>query len=115
MSSFRFTFLAALLILTSGCYLRPNFGPPGTIGMQRSRAVLHDPFPSNELGPPILGGRPLGFDLPQSQSENLQEVRSSLFSNQANTATTFNGGPITTNGQTFTPNTTIPQFIPVPQ
>ena len=64
----------SLLMLTvaTGCHLRPNFGPPGTIGMQRSRAVLHDPYPSNELGPQIVGGRPLGFDRPQAETEGLQ-------------------------------------------
>ena len=80
--------LAAILILMcplTGCYLRPNFGPPGTIGMQRSRAVLHDPYPSNELGPPIVGGRPRGFDNPQAQAENLQEVRNSLFNSNVQT------------------------------
>jgi len=59
-------------LLSSGCNLRPDWGPPGTIGMQRSRAMVHDPFPSNELGPPIVGGRPPGFDLPKSQADQLQ-------------------------------------------
>jgi hypothetical protein len=51
----------------SGCYLTPNLGPPGTIGMQRSRAVLNDPFPNNDIAPPIVGGRPLGFDRPLAE------------------------------------------------
>lgn len=76
--------ICILVLPLSGCYLRPNFGPPGTIGMQRSRAVLHDPFPSTELGPPIVGGRPRGFDNPQASAENLQEVRNALIDN-ANT------------------------------
>jgi hypothetical protein len=40
--------------------------------MQRSKAVLHDPFPSTDLGPPIQGGRPLGFEQPKSESAALQ-------------------------------------------
>ncbi len=52
--------------------------------MQRSRAVLHDPYPSTELGPTIVGGRPLGFDRPQAEAENLQEVRNSLFNTSTN-------------------------------
>ena len=76
--------VTAVLIMTAGCHLRPNFGPPGTIGMQRSRAVLHDPYPSDDLGPPVLGGRPRGFDRPQSEARNLQEVRSALFSTSTN-------------------------------
>ncbi len=64
----------ALLALatTSGCYLPIFNGPPGTIGMQRSRAVLFDPYPSDTLGPPITGGRPRGFDLPLSDVTNAQ-------------------------------------------
>ena len=99
MKPIRITALWLLPLIMSGCYLRPNFGPPGTIGMQRSRAVLHDPFPSNELGPPILGGRPLGFDLPQPETQNLQEVRGALF----------------TSSTTQTPAAAFPQFAPQQQ
>lgn len=59
-------------ILSSGCYLTPNFGSPGTIGMQRARAVLHDPFPNNDIAPPIVSGRPLGFDRPLSEPAQAQ-------------------------------------------
>lgn len=59
--------------LFTGCgSTRLNLGPPGTIGMQRERAVIHDPFPSTDLGPPIVGGRPREFDLPLSQTKGLQ-------------------------------------------
>lgn len=40
--------------------------------MQRSRAVLYDPYPSDTLGPPIMGGRPRGFDLPLTDVTNAQ-------------------------------------------
>jgi hypothetical protein len=73
-------FFGLTVLLDCGCHLRPNFGPPGTIGMQRSRAWLHDPYPSDELGPVIVGGRPLGFDRPQAETRNLQEIRSSMIS-----------------------------------
>lgn len=56
----------------SGCYLRPNLGPPGTIGAQRSRAVFFDPYPNNDLGPPVVSGRPLGFERPLSEPEQNQ-------------------------------------------
>jgi len=64
--------VAVLIATASGCYLPILNGPPGTIGMQRSRAVLFDPYPSNTLGPPIMGGRPRGFDLPLSDVTNAQ-------------------------------------------
>jgi len=66
--------IVAVLILISfnGCYLRPNFGSPGTIYQQRARAVLSDPFPNNDLGPEIVGGRPRGYDRPLSEPTNIQ-------------------------------------------
>ena len=71
-------FLRAALIVPrcvvfSGCHMRPNFGPQGSIGMQRNQAVLHDPFPSNDLGPTIEGGRPLGFEQPWAQARSNQD------------------------------------------
>lgn len=65
-------FVAAAISAMTGCYLPILNGPPGTIGMQRSRAVLFDPFPSDTLGPPIMGGRPRGFDLPLADVTNAQ-------------------------------------------
>ena len=62
----------AVLVAGVGCNIRPRQGPPGTIGDQRERAVIYDPFPNNDLGPPIVGGRPLGFDLPQSEPTSIQ-------------------------------------------
>ena len=65
--------LAGVMIASlTGCYLPILNGPPGTIGMQRSRAVLFDPYPSDTLGPPIVGGRPRGFDLPLADVTNAQ-------------------------------------------
>ena len=65
-------FAAIMIAAMTGCYLPILNGPPGTIGMQRSRAVLFDPFPSDTLGPPIVGGRPRGFDLPLADVTNAQ-------------------------------------------
>ena len=59
--------------LLAGCgSTQLNLGPPGTIGMQRERAVIHDPYPSTDLGPPIVGGRPAGYDLPLARAKSLQ-------------------------------------------
>jgi hypothetical protein len=64
--------LAGLALLQSGCYWLPKFQPPGTIEMQRSQAVMHDPFPNNDVAPAIVGGRPLGFDRPLSEATQNQ-------------------------------------------
>lgn len=63
---------AAACVVATGCNHRPNFGPQGTIGMQRNRAVVHDPYPSNDLGPPIIGARPLGYERASAESNALQ-------------------------------------------
>lgn len=59
--------VTAALIATSagGCYSPfvqyPDLAHPGTAVRQRAAAVEHDPFPLNDIGPEIVGGRPLGF------------------------------------------------------
>ncbi|MCP4775024.1 MAG: hypothetical protein GY880_12360 [Planctomycetaceae bacterium] len=63
-----FGILGLLILISAGCRVQPNWGPQGTIGQQRSNAIQHDPFPSDDLAPPILGGRPPGFEQPKSES-----------------------------------------------
>ncbi len=48
----------------AGCNIRPTAGPPGTIYHQRNRAVNYDPFPDQNAGPAIEGGRPLQYERP---------------------------------------------------
>ena len=62
----------ACVVLHSGCHLPVFNGPPGTIGAQRTRAVLNDPFPSDTLGPAFAGARPRGFDLPLPDTTGFQ-------------------------------------------
>jgi hypothetical protein len=66
--------LIALLVLVPACQLPQQCcTPPGTMGQQRDRAAVHDPFPDNDLGPPIVSGRPRGFDRPNSEPKRLQQ------------------------------------------
>ncbi len=59
-----------------GCHLAgPNFGPQGTFDYQRGQAVLHDPFPNNEVAPPIVGARAPGYTHPLPEPKNIQEFR----------------------------------------
>lgn len=65
--------LLAPATMFAGCRSGTSmFGPPGTIYEQRSRAVLSDPFPNNQLGPEVLGGRPRGFETPLAEPVNVQ-------------------------------------------
>ncbi|MEZ6093664.1 MAG: hypothetical protein R3C03_05440 [Pirellulaceae bacterium] len=63
------------MLFASGCYWAPRFDPPGTAAFQQSRAVLHDPFPNNDVAPPIVGGRPRDFDRPYPEAEQNQYDR----------------------------------------
>lgn len=67
-----FAILLSIVGLSSGCYLRPDAGPPGTINYQRHRAVIHDPFPSRSIGPEIEGARPMHYDRPLDQATGQQ-------------------------------------------
>lgn len=75
----RVAFVGCVIVVStclSGCHLRPNLGPPGSIGVQRDRAINNDPYPDNDLGPPVMGGRPLGFDRPFAQARQMQPLGS---------------------------------------
>jgi hypothetical protein len=61
--------LIATVIASGGCYWLPKIEPPGTEAQQIGRAVLHDPFPNNDIAPPVLGSRPRGFDRPFAEPE----------------------------------------------
>jgi hypothetical protein len=41
-----------------------DFWHPGNIRSQRIRAVVHDPYPDQNLGPPVVGGRPRDYSEP---------------------------------------------------
>jgi hypothetical protein len=49
----------------------------GTMDRQKSRAADFDPYPLNDIGPPVLGGRPRGFfdPIPEPKRNELQSQR----------------------------------------
>jgi hypothetical protein len=70
--------IAASAIAAPGCtpeahrYIRfPNLFHPGTAAHQRAAAVEHDPFPENDVAPPIVGGRPLGYQAGVVEAERM--------------------------------------------
>ncbi len=76
MSACPFTYralpLVAILLFASGCqsrYVWPNFAHPGPANYQRAVADKFDPYPSPHDGPEIVGGRPLGYTRPYSDTE----------------------------------------------
>ena len=64
----------------TGCENFRQLQPPGTIFQQRSRATIHDPFPDNDAGPEIVGGRPPGFDRPLHE-QNRNTIYQDTFGN----------------------------------
>ncbi len=60
-----------LVALLAGCANRPHAwgfpGGQGTIERQKARATVHDPFPLNDIGPEVVGGRPREFYNPQAE------------------------------------------------
>jgi hypothetical protein len=60
--------LTASTLAAAGCtpeihrYMRfPDFFHPGNAGYQRAEAIEHDPYTLNDIAPPVVGGRPLGY------------------------------------------------------
>ena len=60
-----------LVLCASGCANRRAWGLPGgqgTVERQKARATIHDPFPLNDIGPDVVGGRPREFFNPKSEA-----------------------------------------------
>lgn len=61
--------VAVALVMTAGCgWAKPRWFFPGAVERQQNRAVAHDPYPDNQAGPEIVGGRPREY------SEQLPEA-----------------------------------------
>ncbi len=65
--------LASLVIMISlsGC-ANYRWGLPwgqGTTDRQKARAVVHDPYTLNDIGPEVVGGRPRDFMNPQAEAK----------------------------------------------
>ncbi|MEZ6088604.1 MAG: membrane or secreted protein [Pirellulaceae bacterium] len=61
--------LAATFITAGGCrgYRTPFNTAPGTTQQQRFEAVAHDPYPQDDLGPEVTGGRPRDYQNPVAE------------------------------------------------
>jgi hypothetical protein len=60
--------VGASLVSVTGCGTRrPNLRHPGPTLYQRYNATLHDPYPDNDAGPAVEGGRPMAFEKPLAE------------------------------------------------
>lgn len=53
-----------LTILATGCRGRSLFPAAGTINQQQANAIVHDPFPLDDIAPNDLGARPPSYQQP---------------------------------------------------
>ena len=60
-----FVFLMGLLVAgCSSAVRKPRLRHPGPAAYQQYHATQFDPYPQNDVGPEILGGRPRTYMLP---------------------------------------------------
>lgn len=65
--------LMAAIVVSAGCRGQRLFPAPGPLGAQQARAVVHDPFPLDDIGPSDQGARP-----PSYQNSLPEPVRNRL-------------------------------------
>ena len=67
--------LSVVLPPCCGCQLdTPNLAHPGTEANQQARAKVFEPYPDNEMGPPVVGGRPREYQDPRPSFAILQDM-----------------------------------------
>src|SRR5215212_7892004 len=49
--------------------LRQSIAHPGPAAYQRAQAIQHDPYPLNDVGPEVVGGRPREYQIPVNEVE----------------------------------------------
>ena len=52
----------------------PNLAHPGTEAKQQARAQGWEPYPENDVGPPVVGGRPREYQDPPSSFTVLRDM-----------------------------------------
>jgi hypothetical protein len=70
------TVAIVLVAVLGGCnptVERPDIFHPGPLLSQKQRAIQYDPYPDQDMGPRVEGGRPLDYD------QQIPEVERSRF------------------------------------
>ena len=76
--------IAIVAAAASGCAGGPNydFWHPGNIHTQRLRAVVHDPYPDQDLAPVVMGGRPRDYSEPLPEAVRNRLYTDSFYGRQ---------------------------------
>lgn len=63
MSTRLLLFALIVALSSSGCasVMPPQFGVPSSMAMKQREAQRFDPYPDQQAGPEVLGGRPLDY------------------------------------------------------
>lgn len=63
-------------LIATGCMTQSaNISMPGTIDVQRRRAIRLDPYPNQHIAPEIVGGRPRDYDMDRSETNRSKLLR----------------------------------------
>lgn len=89
----------------------PDLFHPGSAQQQRAEALDHDPYPLDDAGPAIVGGRPPGYERPVPEVERARAFFSKLPG--TGRASTYISTP--TIQSVPTPYVTAPLAQPAPQ
>jgi hypothetical protein len=76
--NYRVLLIVAILAATSGCSSTiawPTWCRPGWIDQQRNRAERFDPYPTVDFNQGMYGTRPLDFQVPRSEAQQIQNGR----------------------------------------
>jgi hypothetical protein len=75
-------------------YIRfPNLLHPGWAGQQRAEAIEHDPYPLDDVGPEVVGGRPREYQRPLNEVERARLKAPPPIALQPIPVPSFSAGP----------------------
>ena len=74
MKTLRLVVLGTILLAIVGCQsgAPPGTPRPGRVEYQQKEAQKFDPYPENDIGPTVLGSRPLDYKEPRSEVRRAQ-------------------------------------------
>ncbi len=117
--------VCASLVLTGCPKVRtPQWHSPGSAGYQRANALQFDPYPLDDVAPPVAGGRPREYDRPVPEVKrgqaytpkrpNLRPIAIPSFAPSA--APVFTAPPALPGGNVspFAPSANVPYQTPPP-
>ena len=66
--------VCGVLVSAIGCRstAMPSLFHPGPEKYQQTRAEYYDPYPSTKAGPEMVGSRPLDYEIPRSEAEQVK-------------------------------------------